>query len=393
MPYLERRDDSPPIQIQAGGNEINTRPYAKGGGKPQVIKQGQMFQGRIQGGATREQIFGTHDYGSGYPDGGVLRGTNGRGFPFYFWPVAWTNPFIVRAGDAYLHPYEYGLPDNATRPGGPLSTLTYISNTPAGTTFHILTDYASAALLITSLTICAPFVNLSSAMPLPYLRYAVSPLPEQSLQYFRASSAVLTLDGYNNTAALVPQSSTPSYNHLLPGDTDMELLQCLNSTIGGAILLNEPPHGLSFAAIFFIVFTSIIAAFFIAAYCRVCTALCRAQKARLPRQSCHNLPSPSLPSTVPVQVKQPPKATMVIPSNGEPLSSGKAGELYEEDDVASLTKHAQAFAGVEGGERGYYEQRGDQQNPWWWASFGDSKRSHKGFENIEMDQCGTGGKR
>ncbi|KAG5733108.1 hypothetical protein E4T56_gene9108, partial [Termitomyces sp. T112] len=243
-PHLERRGSNPPIKILAGGKEIDTKPFAKGGGRPYVIKKDQVFAGRTQGGGTRKQIYGTRDYGSGYPGGDTVRGTSNRGFPFYFWPVVWANPFPIDGAAAYLHPTEYGLPDNTTRPGGPLATLTYVSSRSPNSTFRVLTDLTSAEALISSLSVCSSFINLTSPNPSPYLEYSASPLPEQTLQYYRASSVALTLDDYNNTAVLLPTDSPSSYNVLLPSDTDVKLLHCLNTTIGSAVLLYDP-KGLS----------------------------------------------------------------------------------------------------------------------------------------------------
>ena len=61
------------------------------------------------------------------------------------------------------------------------------------------------------------------------------PQPEQAVQYYRASSVVLTLYGYNNSAALSDNANatvTP-----LPTDIDMALLSCLNATIGDGVPL------------------------------------------------------------------------------------------------------------------------------------------------------------
>jgi len=62
----------------------------------------------------------------------------------------------------------------------------------------------------------------------------VSPKPEQTVQYYRASSVALTLDGYNNTGALEAEGTpdTP-----LPTNIDSGLLNCLNGTIGKAVPL------------------------------------------------------------------------------------------------------------------------------------------------------------
>lgn len=57
------------------------------------------------------------------------------------------------------------------------------------------------------------------------------PLPEQAVQYYRASSIVLTLDGYNDTDALQANSSS----HVpIPSWVNQTLLQCVNQTIGAA---------------------------------------------------------------------------------------------------------------------------------------------------------------
>ncbi|KAG6848285.1 hypothetical protein H0H93_001526 [Arthromyces matolae] len=58
----------------------------------------------MAGGGTRNQVFGSRLYGSGYP-GIVGAGVAGRGFPFYFWPVVWGG--ALGAGTAaYLHDDE-----------------------------------------------------------------------------------------------------------------------------------------------------------------------------------------------------------------------------------------------------------------------------------------------
>lgn len=67
-----------------------------------------------------------------------------------------------------------------------------------------------------------------------------APQPEQSVQYYRASSVVLTLDGYNNTAVYADEDTA---DLPLPGvvvdlnTNDGKLLGCLNQTIGTAVPL------------------------------------------------------------------------------------------------------------------------------------------------------------
>jgi hypothetical protein len=58
------------------------------------------------------------------------------------------------------------------------------------------------------------------------------------VQYYRASSVVLTLDGYNSTVlngTQNPNASAPVVS--LPNGTDTGLLTCLNDTIGRAVPL------------------------------------------------------------------------------------------------------------------------------------------------------------
>ena len=63
------------------------------------------------------------------------------------------------------------------------------------------------------------------------------PKPEQAIQYYRASSVVFTLDGYNNSATLSSNESVP--DSPLPQHIDMDLLNCINRTIGSVIPLGH----------------------------------------------------------------------------------------------------------------------------------------------------------
>jgi hypothetical protein len=55
------------------------------------------------------------------------------------------------------------------------------------------------------------------------------------VEYYRASSVVLTLDGYNDTAAL--SNDTNAVDTPLPTNIDTTLLDCLNQTIGLSVPL------------------------------------------------------------------------------------------------------------------------------------------------------------
>lgn len=208
-----------------GGKKKSASTYDKGGGAPVTIPPGSLFAGRQVGGGRRDQIFGTRTYGSGYP--GLLgRGVAGRGFPFYFWPLVWG----VSAGIAvaYLYDHEYGLPGNSSRPGGSMAVAIFPSSS-TNTTLRLVADNSTVSDLITAVKAnCSSSLNSAgtSSSPSPYVD---TPRPEQVVQYYRASSLALTLDGYNNTATFQAEG-TPDAS--LPDNVDAKLLECANQTIG-----------------------------------------------------------------------------------------------------------------------------------------------------------------
>ncbi|PIL30115.1 hypothetical protein GSI_07744 [Ganoderma sinense ZZ0214-1] len=211
--------------------------YGSGTTKVVTIPQGQPFAGRTSGGATRDAVYGNSYYGSGYP-GTTGLGVANRGFPFVFWPLVWGGGFGY--GAAYLHDdREYGEPTNTTRPGGPMAQAAFSSNSSTTTppsTFHIVADNTTVASLIASVRANCTVASNSSTAPSPFTASATDPLPEQAVQYFRASSVALTLDGYNNTAALAGNDSGAAPAPL-PAGVDTALLACLNATIGEAVPL------------------------------------------------------------------------------------------------------------------------------------------------------------
>lgn len=115
------------------------------------------------------------------------------------------------------------------------------STTSSGniTTFHLLADNSTLSSLLTSLqSNCSSFYNssLTSTQPQTYFGNVTSdPQPEQAIQYFRASSVVLTLDGYNDTAALSSDENATQTS--LPSNVDATLLECLNDTVALAVPL------------------------------------------------------------------------------------------------------------------------------------------------------------
>lgn len=106
------------------------------------------------------------------------------------------------------------------------------------TTFYLITDNTTAISLVESIqSNCSSLLSTSvSATPIAYNESDhSSPQPEQAVQYYRASSAALLLQGYNNTAELTDtqnQTDTP-----LPSNINQAMLSCLNDTIGAAVPL------------------------------------------------------------------------------------------------------------------------------------------------------------
>ncbi|KAF9652774.1 hypothetical protein BDM02DRAFT_2574042 [Thelephora ganbajun] len=212
--------------------KTSTTTYGSGGGPVSTIRSG-IFTGRTVGGGTRANIFGNRKYGSGYP--GYPIGVVGYGFPFFFWPLAFGETYYY--GAHYIHSDEYGSPDNSSRPGGPMVTSTYASSTQ-NTTFYLVTDTDTADAMVSILQQnCSSVLNPAvSNAPVPYdASDPNSPKPEETVQYYRSSSAALMLEGYNNTGQLSDDTSLPDTP--LPTDIDTDLLTCLNETIGAALPL------------------------------------------------------------------------------------------------------------------------------------------------------------
>lgn len=124
--------------------------------------------------------------------------------------------------------------------------VAFVSNS-TNSTFHVVADNSTVTSLISSiLTNCS--VDPLSA-PSAFNGSASDPRPEEAIQYYRASTVVLTLDGYNNTVALGSEPNTTAVS--LPSCVDMTLLNCLNYTIGesvplisGGNALLRAPHSL-----------------------------------------------------------------------------------------------------------------------------------------------------
>ena len=104
-----------------------------------------------------------------------------------------------------------------------------LQSSSTNTTLHVVSDNSTVVDLLTAVKAnCSSYLNLAgtSSSPAPLVD---TPKPEQVVQYYRASSIALALDGYNNTAAL-QEEGTP--NVPLPTNIDMKMVNCVNQTIG-----------------------------------------------------------------------------------------------------------------------------------------------------------------
>ncbi|KAJ7289489.1 hypothetical protein C8J57DRAFT_1213824 [Mycena rebaudengoi] len=181
-----------------------------------------------------EQVVGTRVYSSNYIAIGSpqRRGVANQGFLFHFWP--------------------YGSADNATRPGGALTTAAFCSNATDGSIFRILSDNATLFALLPELTaVCSSYFNtyVSPVVFNPSESDASMPRPEQVVLYYRASSFALTLDGYNNTAIF--EADDPAVpDSLLPTEvTNTDLPNCLSATIAKRVpLIDEVESTVPFSS-------------------------------------------------------------------------------------------------------------------------------------------------
>jgi len=100
------------------------------------------------------------------------------------------------------------------------------------TTYHLVADNSTVAAILSAVeSNCSLLTN--SITPMAFdPNNSSAPQPEQAVQYYRSSSVVLTLDGYNDTAA---DSSDPNAADTpLPSGLNMTFLDCLNQTIGAS---------------------------------------------------------------------------------------------------------------------------------------------------------------
>lgn len=121
---------------------------------------------------------------------------------------------------------------------------TQFESTDGNTTFRIVADNATTVSLVDSISkncssvISSKTPSINGFTPSfssdPSSNTERMPRPEEAVQYYRASSIVLTLDGYNDTTALSSNASDSDSHVDLPKSMNMDMLVCINATIGEA---------------------------------------------------------------------------------------------------------------------------------------------------------------
>ncbi|KAA1472062.1 hypothetical protein DENSPDRAFT_865485 [Dentipellis sp. KUC8613] len=191
--------------------------YGDGGGPVIIVPAGQPFGGSAVGGGTRKQVIDPSSYL------GCNATQLNHDLPFYFWPVVWrdvtghiTVGCLNESQDARG---PFGTPENPSRPGGPLAQASFESRVDGSmSTLHVLADESTLSSLLSSISLNCSSAGLVNGTTHPYNGSSPSdPEQKEAIQYYRATSVVLTDDGYN-------KSSTA-------------FLRCLNDTIANGVPL------------------------------------------------------------------------------------------------------------------------------------------------------------
>ncbi|ESK94333.1 hypothetical protein Moror_8198 [Moniliophthora roreri MCA 2997] len=215
------------------GSTSSMTSYGRGGGPVSTVPEGQKFAGRSVGGGDRSSIYGSRTYGSGYPSQSSTS-VQGRGFPYYFWPLTFIAG-VAAGGGLALGAAEYGSPNDTSRPGGPILAAAFqsLSTSSNQTVLKVVADTDTTAELVSIIK-----QNCSSLLDTKADDNQM-PLPEEVVQYYRASSVALTLVGYNNSAVYNNSvEDTP-----IPSGVDMVMLNCVNQTIGAGVPLIDGSAG------------------------------------------------------------------------------------------------------------------------------------------------------
>ena len=110
-----------------------------------------------------------------------------------------------------------------------------------------MSDNATVVSLVADITSsCGSSISSSSLIASVPYNESGPPTPAQAIQYYRASSIVLSLDNYNNSA--VYSNDTNAEPSSLPSNVDTNLLSCLNNTIGTSAPLVDGVPGLKWSS-------------------------------------------------------------------------------------------------------------------------------------------------
>ncbi|KAI5121695.1 hypothetical protein M0805_002770, partial [Coniferiporia weirii] len=274
-----------PISVSNSGAKSTTaNAYSDGGGSIVTLDSDSHFAGRLGGSGARDTVYGTSRFGSGYPYGGYGQYVDSRPLPYYFYPVPTTNNYY--GGNEYLN----ATPDE--RPGGNLIVaIVQPSWGPGNVTYRILGDNSSVISVFAALVSNCSVVNATSEFYAYSASESIWPVPEQVVQYYRASSFLLSLDGYNNTASLpanMPASNNSASVSIadtpLPSSLNITFFECVNQTIGASVPLVDPPvpKKLSSSAIVGITFGAIFGLGFL--ICLLCVLSDRCKRYRKERR-------------------------------------------------------------------------------------------------------------
>lgn len=187
-----------------------------------------------------------------------------------------------------IYRVQYMNVNETQRPGGNLVSAIVQPSWNTSITYRLLGDNSSVTAVFDALVANCSVVNSSSAITAYTPSPSTWPLPEQIIQYYRASTFALSLDGYNNTASLpanMPANNDTapwplSQDSPLPAGLNNTFLVCVNTTAGASVpLVDAASNKLSTDQIIEIVSLSILGALVLGCLC-CCTSsgCCRNSK-------------------------------------------------------------------------------------------------------------------